>query len=110
MEMAFSRGLYPGWLGGINNQKLVHARFGKKRGVYLGEVARVLREVVAASASCALRTRGSLSCPLVRTPKMDTPKAFSPTGALWSPALNNCFDLNGSVTGDMGCFGLAFYG
>ena len=41
MEMAFSRGLYTGWFGGINNQELVHARFGKKRGVYLGEVARV---------------------------------------------------------------------
>jgi U32 family peptidase len=41
MEMAFSRGLYTGWFGGINNQQLVHARFGKKRGVYLGEVAGV---------------------------------------------------------------------
>lgn len=39
MEMAFSRGLYTGWFGGVNNQELVHARFGKKRGVYLGEVA-----------------------------------------------------------------------
>ena len=33
MEMAFSRGLYTGWFGGTNNQQLVHARFGKKRGV-----------------------------------------------------------------------------
>jgi len=41
-EMAFSRGLYTGWFGGINNQELVHARFGKKRGVYLGAVQRVL--------------------------------------------------------------------
>jgi putative protease len=39
MEMAFSRGLSTGWFRGIDNQKLVHARFGKKRGVYLGEVA-----------------------------------------------------------------------
>ena len=46
MEMAFSRGLYTGWFGGINNQDLVHARFGKKRGVYLGEVTRVLRDAV----------------------------------------------------------------
>jgi putative protease len=46
MEMAFSRGLYTGWFGGTNNQQLVHARFGKKRGVYLGEVARVLRDAV----------------------------------------------------------------
>ena len=46
LEMAFSRGLYTGWFGGINNQQLVHARFGKKRGVYLGEVTRVLSEKV----------------------------------------------------------------
>jgi U32 family peptidase len=41
LEMAFSRGLYTGWMRGINNQQLVHGRFGKKRGVYLGEVIRV---------------------------------------------------------------------
>ena len=46
MEMSFSRGLYTGWFGGINNQKLVHARFGKKRGVFLGEVAQVVRDGV----------------------------------------------------------------
>src|SRR5439155_23518861 len=41
LEMAFSRGLHTGWFRGINNQQLVHARFGKKRGVYLGQVTRV---------------------------------------------------------------------
>jgi putative protease len=41
LEMAFSRGLHTGWFGGIDNQALVHARFGKKRGVYLGTVHRV---------------------------------------------------------------------
>jgi putative protease len=46
MEMAFSRGLHTGWFGGINNQQLVHARFGKKRGVFLGEIARVQGEKV----------------------------------------------------------------
>ena len=44
MEMAFSRGLYIGWFGGVNNQQLVHARFGKKRGVFLGEISRVQNE------------------------------------------------------------------
>ncbi len=44
LEMAFSRGLYTGWFGGNNNQKLVHARFGKKRGVYLGEILRLQGE------------------------------------------------------------------
>jgi putative protease len=46
MEMSFSRGLYTGWFGGINNQQLVHARFGKKRGVFLGEVTRVQNEKI----------------------------------------------------------------
>ncbi|NJR74983.1 MAG: U32 family peptidase, partial [Scytonema sp. CRU_2_7] len=46
LEMAFSRGLYTGWFRGVNNQELVHARFGKKRGVYLGEVTRISHEKV----------------------------------------------------------------
>jgi putative protease len=46
LEMAFSRGLYTGWFRGINNQELVHARFGKKRGVYLGEVTRIRNDQV----------------------------------------------------------------
>ncbi|MCB1087436.1 MAG: U32 family peptidase [Verrucomicrobiae bacterium] len=41
LEMAFSRGLSPGWLEGIDNQSLVHARFGKKRGAFIGTVAAV---------------------------------------------------------------------
>jgi U32 family peptidase len=41
LEMAFSRGLYSGWFKGIDNQELVHARFGKKRGVYIGEVTKL---------------------------------------------------------------------
>jgi putative protease len=46
LEMAFSRGLHTGWFEGIDNQTLVHARFGKKRGVYLGQVAQVTAEGV----------------------------------------------------------------
>ena len=46
LEMAFSRGLATGWFKGINNQELVHARFGTKRGVFLGTVSRVTRESV----------------------------------------------------------------
>ena len=38
MQMTFSRGLHTGWLRGIDNQQLVHARFGKKRGAFLGTV------------------------------------------------------------------------
>jgi U32 family peptidase len=46
LEMAFSRGLYTGWFEGINNQELVHARFGKKRGVYLGEIVNIRHQQV----------------------------------------------------------------
>ncbi|HEU5396054.1 MAG TPA: U32 family peptidase [Verrucomicrobiae bacterium] len=46
LEMAFSRGLHTGWFRGINNQELVHARFGKKRGVFLGEINKVERHRV----------------------------------------------------------------
>jgi len=46
LEMGFSRGLSTGWFEGVNNQALVHARFGKKRGVLLGEVARVEHDKV----------------------------------------------------------------
>lgn len=45
LEMSFSRGLYTGWFRGIHNQELVHARFGKKRGAYLGKVTNVDREL-----------------------------------------------------------------
>jgi putative protease len=55
LEMAFSRGLYTGWFGGINNQRLVHARFGKKRGVYLGDVRRVGNSSVFASLQAPLK-------------------------------------------------------
>ncbi len=46
LEMTFSRGLGAGWFRGIDNQRLVHARFGTKRGVFLGEISRVQNESV----------------------------------------------------------------
>ena len=55
MEMSFSRGMYTGWFGGINNQELVHGRFGKKRGVYLGQVAEVRHETVVVDLVSALK-------------------------------------------------------
>ena len=55
LEMAFSRGLFTGWFGGNNNQALVHARFGKKRGVFLGQVTRVLSERVALQLVAAIK-------------------------------------------------------
>jgi putative protease len=44
LEMAFSRGLYPGWMHGVNHQELVHARFGKKRGAFVGAVTATGRD------------------------------------------------------------------
>jgi putative protease len=55
LEMAFSRGLHTGWFGGVNHQQLVHARFGKKRGVYLGTVQRVEGEKVFALVDAPLK-------------------------------------------------------
>jgi U32 family peptidase len=46
MEMAFSRGLHTGWMRGIDNRTLVHARFPKKRGVLLGNVESVIGQEV----------------------------------------------------------------
>ena len=44
LEMAFSRGLYSGWMHGVNHQELVHARFGKKRGAFLGTITAAGRD------------------------------------------------------------------
>ena len=41
LEMVFSRGFHPGWLHGVNHQKLVPARFGTKRGPLLGTIRNV---------------------------------------------------------------------
>ena len=38
LEMTFSRGLFSGWMHGVNHQKLVGGRFGKKRGAFVGRV------------------------------------------------------------------------
>jgi putative protease len=46
LEMSFSRGLHTGWFRGIDNRLLVHARFGTKRGVFLGEILGVRHESV----------------------------------------------------------------
>ncbi|MEZ5299817.1 MAG: DUF3656 domain-containing protein [Verrucomicrobiales bacterium] len=46
MEMAFSRGQSSGWLEGANHPKLVPARFGKKRGPFVGKVIRAGRDWV----------------------------------------------------------------
>lgn len=46
LEMTFSRGLFSGWMHGVNHQKLVGAMYGKKRGYYVGTVSAVDRDSI----------------------------------------------------------------
>ncbi|GAB4175850.1 MAG: DUF3656 domain-containing protein [Terrimicrobiaceae bacterium] len=39
LEMTFSRGLFSGWMHGVDHQRLVRADFGKKRGLFLGTIS-----------------------------------------------------------------------
>lgn len=55
LEMAFSRGLSTGWLEGIDNQKLVHARFGKKRGAFVGRIDKVGHDWVDVSGGTSVK-------------------------------------------------------
>lgn len=55
LDMTFSRGLGSGWLEGIHNQRLVHARFGKKRGVCVGTVACVDSHGITISATSPIK-------------------------------------------------------
>jgi putative protease len=41
LEMTFSRGLFTGWMHGVDHQRLVPARSGKKRGPFAGAITRV---------------------------------------------------------------------
>ena len=55
LEMTFSRGLYSGWMHGVNHRELVHARFGKKRGAFLGTVAGLGPDFVAFDSQAPLK-------------------------------------------------------
>lgn len=55
LEMAFSRGLSTGWLEGIDNQKLVHARYGKKRGAFVGRIDKVGHDWVEVSGGTSVK-------------------------------------------------------
>jgi putative protease len=55
LEMTFSRGLYSGWLHGVNHQRLVDGRFGKKRGAYVGEVTQVGKNFIQISSRIPVR-------------------------------------------------------
>ena len=41
LELSFSRGLGTGWLEGVDHQRLVHGRWSKKRGPWVGRLERI---------------------------------------------------------------------
>ncbi len=55
LEMAFSRGLATGWLGGIDNQKLVNGEYSSKRGVLAGAVTQVRSREVTVKITSAVK-------------------------------------------------------
>jgi putative protease len=54
LEMTFSRGLFSGWMHGVDHQRLVPARFGKKRGPFVGRITRVGPDYVEIRAEVAV--------------------------------------------------------
>src|SRR5260221_3615570 len=56
LEMTFSRGLYSGWMHGVNHQQLVHSRFGKKRGPFVGLIKNVEFDHVEVESQTPLKT------------------------------------------------------
>src|ERR1700675_1146725 len=46
LEITFSRGLYSGWLHGVNHQRLVNGRCGKKRGAFIGFIRKIGKDFV----------------------------------------------------------------
>jgi U32 family peptidase len=55
LEMTFSRGLFSGWLHGVNHQRLVNGRCGKKRGPFVGFVRKVGKDFVELDAQMRLK-------------------------------------------------------
>jgi len=55
LEMAFSRGLYTGWLHGVNHQELVKGKFGTKRGPVVGEIRSVSYDHVEVEMRCPVQ-------------------------------------------------------
>ncbi len=55
LEMTFSRGLFSGWMHGVDHQRLVPARSGKKRGPFVGVIECVDRDSVSVMPRIALK-------------------------------------------------------
>jgi U32 family peptidase len=55
LEMTFSRGLYSGWLHGVNHQRLVNGRCGKKRGAFIGFIRKIGKDFVEVDSKVAVK-------------------------------------------------------
>src|ERR1700731_265145 len=55
LEMTFSRGLFSGWLNGVNHQQLVNGRCGKKRGALIGLVQKIGQDFVELDAAVEVK-------------------------------------------------------
>jgi U32 family peptidase len=55
LEMTFSRGLFSGWMHGVDHQQLVSARYGKKRGPFVGRIEAVGEDFVEVHALVPLK-------------------------------------------------------
>lgn len=60
MEMTFSRGLFSGWMHGVDHQQLVRADFGKKRGPFAGEISEVGPDFIKLETELPLRAGDGL--------------------------------------------------
>jgi len=58
LEMMFSRGLSTGWLEGTDHPRLTHGKWGKKRGVYVGEISRLGEDWLELKSSAVDLARG----------------------------------------------------
>ena len=55
LEMTFSRGLFSGWVNGVDHQQLVPARSGKKRGPFAGRIVSVGHDHIELAAEIDLK-------------------------------------------------------
>ena len=55
LEMTFSRGLFSGWMHGVDHQQLVNATYGKKRGVLAGRVVQASADGIEIEETIPLR-------------------------------------------------------
>jgi len=60
LEMTFSRGLFTGWMHGVDHQHLVSARFGKKRGPFVGRIEQIGRDYIELPAQIPLHAGDGL--------------------------------------------------